>query len=129
MYDSFQTVAILDDKVQRKMCSVAMLRTNHRLAFRSRVLRGDIALLVVFGWLAVGLHLAVSHLAAADAEVRIEPREKWSAVFGESDVKFTFDISSSEPLAGRLIGCCRPTNGRSRGASRASRRAEASRTR
>jgi hypothetical protein len=46
--------------------------------------------------------LSAFSLGAAEPEVRVEPREKWSAVFGESEVKFTFDIASTAAFAGRV---------------------------
>ena len=52
---------------------------------------------------AVGmLLLMTSTLLAADAELRIEPREKWSAVFGDSETTFSFELSSTEPFDGQV---------------------------
>ena len=50
----------------------------------------------------VVLWLGAFSLVAAEPEVRVEPHENWSAVFGESDVKFTFDISSTAAFTGRV---------------------------
>jgi hypothetical protein len=50
----------------------------------------------------ITLIVAASQVATAEDTVRIEPREKWSAVFGESDVSFAFDVVSDKPIAGRL---------------------------
>ncbi|MCY2991375.1 MAG: hypothetical protein NTY19_26400 [Planctomycetota bacterium] len=43
-----------------------------------------------------------STLLAADAKLRIEPRETWSAVFGDSEMTFNFELSSTEPFDGQV---------------------------
>jgi hypothetical protein len=50
----------------------------------------------------VVLWLGAFRLLAAEPDVRVEPRERWSAVFGESEVKFTFEIASPAAFTGRV---------------------------
>jgi hypothetical protein len=59
--------------------------------------RFGIAALVLSGWL-----VALTGAARGDDGVTIEPREKWSGVFGESEAAFTFDIRSTARVAGRV---------------------------
>jgi hypothetical protein len=54
---------------------------------------------LVFAVLGV-LLVGAPRIAGAADGVRIESREKWSAMFGESEVNFTFDVTSTDPFQG-----------------------------
>ena len=47
--------------------------------------------------------LACLSARVVQAKPRIEPREKWSAVFGESKVTFAFDVHVDEAIDGRVL--------------------------
>ncbi len=68
------------------------MRDSRRISTRSRAILGCSVLLSLF----------VVAAAAAGETATIRPREQWSAVFGETDTTFSFEIAAARDLAGRV---------------------------
>ncbi len=68
------------------------MRDSRRISTRSRAILGCSVLLSLF--------LVAAAVAGETATIR--PREQWSAVFGETDTTFSFEIAAARDLAGRV---------------------------
>ena len=65
---------------------------SRRISVRSRAILGCSVLLSLF--------LVAAAVAGETATIR--PREQWSAVFGETDTTFSFEIAAARDLTGRV---------------------------